>query len=70
MAHADTALNERLAVPAELVELRALGLRPAPRRYLATMPAPATRTFDYPAWPILTIVTLQVAGLITVAVIR
>jgi hypothetical protein len=70
MAHADNALNERLAVPAEVAELRAQGLRPAPRRYLAPLPASAPRTSSYPAWPIVTIVSFQVAGLIAVAVIR
>jgi hypothetical protein len=68
MSHAAIQLNERLATAADLAALRALGLRPAPHRFLVsesltTVPA---APLSYPVWPIL----VMAATTISLAVIR
>lgn len=65
MTHTCVTHAERLATPGELAGLRAQGIRPAPRRQLTIITAPGASP-AYNAWPILVIVTMQVAGLAAV----
>lgn len=72
MTHACVSMHgarERLAAPGELVEFRAQGLKPAPRRQLAVF-APAHTPPSYVSWPVLVTVGLQLAGIGAVVVLR